>query len=178
MLTIHNLKVSPLKGRLWKGKQTMSIYGDRAYAAFYKGYNCCQSVAVAFAEEMGMTEKQVLQLSAGFGGGFGRMREVCGAFSGITLVLGALYGSDDPAKKTALYTEVQALAAEYKTQNGRGSLICRELLGLKQADGSPVASPRTEEYYKKRPCPELCRLAADILGAYIEAHPRKNEVQL
>lgn len=178
MLTIHNLKVSPLKGRLWEGKQTMSIYGDRAYAAFYKGYNCCQSVAVAFAEEMGMTEKQVLQLSAGFGGGFGRMREVCGAFSGITLVLGALYGSDDPAKKTALYTEVQALAAEYKTRNGRGSLICRELLGLKQAEGSPVASPRTEEYYKKRPCPELCRLAADILGAYIEAHPRKNEVQL
>ena len=156
----------------------MSIYGDCAYAAFYKGYNCCQSVAVAFAEEMGMTEKQVLQLSAGFGGGFGRMREVCGAFSGITLVLGALYGSDDPAKKTALYTEVQALAAEYKTRNGRGSLICRELLGLKQAEGSPVASPRTEEYYKKRPCPELCRLAADILGAYIEAHPRKNEVQL
>mgnify|MGYP000464776910 CR=1 FL=1 len=79
----------------------MSIYGDRAYAAFFKGYNCCQSVAVAFAEEMGMTEKQALQISAGFGGGFGRMREVCGAFSGITLVLGALYGSDDPAKKTA-----------------------------------------------------------------------------
>lgn len=77
----------------------MSIYGDRAYAAFFKGYNCCQSVAVAFAEEMGMTEKQALQISAGFGGGFGRMREVCGAFSGITLVLGALYGSDDPAKR-------------------------------------------------------------------------------
>lgn len=96
----------------------MSIYGDRAYAAFFKGYNCCQSVAVAFAEEMGMTEKQALQISAGFGGGFGRMREVCGAFSGITLVLGALYGSDDPAKKTALYTDVQALAAEYKARNG------------------------------------------------------------
>lgn len=151
----------------------MSIYGDRAYAAFFKGYNCCQSVAVAFAEEMGMTEKQALQISAGFGGGFGRMREVCGAFSGITLVLGALYGNDDPAKKTALYTDVQALAAEYKARNGGpNTLICRELLGLKQAEGSPVASPRTPEYYKKRPCPELCRVAADIMAEYIAAHPR------
>ena len=166
----------------------MSIYGDRAYAAFFKGYNCCQSVAVAFAEEMGMTEKQALQISAGFGGGFGRMREVCGAFSGITLVLGALYGSDDPAKKTALYTDVQALAAEYKARNGRGSMICKELLGLKEPEGSPIASPqllgldpdfkpqppepRTEGYYKKRPCPELCRLAADIMAEYIAAHPK------
>lgn len=151
----------------------MSIYGDRAYAAFFKGYNCCQSVAVVFAEEMGMTEKQALQISAGFGGGFGRMREVCGAFSGITLVLGALYGSDDPAKKTALYTDVQALAAEYKARNGGpNTLICRELLGLQQAEGSPVASPRTPEYYKKRPCPELCRVAADIMAEYIAAHPR------
>ena len=123
---------------------------------------------------MGMTEKQALQLSAGFGGGFGRMREVCGAFSGITLVLGALYGSDDPAQKTALYTEVQALAAEYKARNGRGSIICRELLGLQAAEGSPVASPRTPEYYKKRPCPELCRMAADILAEYIAAHPITN----
>ena len=119
-----------------------------------------------------MTEKQALQISAGFGGGFGRMREVCGAFSGITLVLGALYGSDDPAKKTALYTDVQALAAEYKARNGRGSMICKELLGLKEPEGSPVASPRTPEYYKKRPCPELCRLAADIMAEYIAAHPK------
>lgn len=86
---------------------------------------------------------------------------------------GALYGSDDPAKKTALYTDVQALAAEYKARNGGpNTLICRELLGLKQAEGSPVASPRTPEYYKKRPCPELCRVAADIMAEYIAAHPR------
>ena len=123
-----------------------NAYGDRAYAAFFKGYNCCQSVAVAFAEEMGMTEKQALQISAGFGGGFGRMREVCGAFSGITLVLGALYGSDDPTKKTALYTDVQALAAEYKTRNGGpNTLICRELLGLKQAEGKEAARAFTSE---------------------------------
>jgi len=128
-------------------------------------------VALAFAEEMNMTEKQALKLAAGFGGGFGRMREVCGAFSGMVLVLGALYGSDDPSQKTALYTEVQALAARYKAENGGNSIICRELLGLAKAEGSPVASPRTPEYYKKRPCPELIRRAAEIMAEYIAAHP-------
>ena len=153
-----------------KGMGTMSRYGDAAYEAFFKGYNCSQCVALAFAREMGLTEEQVLKLASGFGGGFGRMREVCGAFSGITLVLGWLYGSADPAQKTALYTEVQALAAAYKARNG-GSIICRELLGLEKAEGSPMASPRTPEYYKKRPCPQLVRTAADIMGEYIAAHP-------
>lgn len=149
----------------------MGRYGDAAYEAFFKGYNCSQCVALAFAKEMGMTEEQALKMASGFGGGFGRMREVCGGFSGITLVLGVLYGSADPAQKTALYTEVQALAAEYKARNGGNSIICRELLGLQKAEGSPVASPRTPEYYKKRSCPELVRIAADIMAEYITAHP-------
>ena len=149
----------------------MSIHGDQAYNNFMKGYNCAQSVALAFADEMNLTPEQALTMSAGFGGGVGRLREVCGAFSGIVLVLGALYGSPDPSQKTALYTEVQALAARYGVENGRGSIVCRELLGLAKAEGSPVASPRTPEYYKKRPCPELVRLAANILDEYIAAHP-------
>ena len=154
----------------------MSVYGDRAYSAFFKGYNCAQCVAIAFAPLMQMTEGQAARLASGFGGGFGRMREVCGAFSGMTLVLGALYGSDDPAQKTATYTEVQALAARYKACNGKGSLICRELLGLAPGENdTPAATPRTPEYYKKRPCPELVRLAADIMADYIEAHPVTKE---
>ena len=154
-----------------KGDGAVSRYGDAAYEAFFKGYNCSQCVALAFAKEMKMTEEQALKMASGFGGGFGRLREVCGGFSGITLVLGVLYGSADPAKKTARYTDVQALAAEYKARNGGSSIICRELLGLQKAEGSPVASPRTPEYYKKRPCPELVRLAADIMAEYIEKHP-------
>lgn len=150
---------------------TMSQYGDKAYEAFFKGYNCSQCIALAFASEMGLTEEQALKIASGFGGGFGRMREVCGAFSGITLVLGALYGNTDPAKKTQTYTEVQALAEQYKERNGGGSIVCRELLGLNKAEGTPVASARTPEYYKKRPCPELVRLAADIMAEYIEQHP-------
>lgn len=149
----------------------MSIHGDQAYNNFMKGYNCAQSVALAFSDEMNLTPEQALTMSAGFGGGVGRLREVCGAFSGIVLVLGALYGSPDPSQKTALYTEVQALAARYGEENGSGSIVCRELLGLAKAEGSPVASPRTPEYYKKRPCPELVRLAANILDEYIAAHP-------
>ena len=108
----------------------MSIYGDKAYETFFKGYNCAQCVAIAFAPVMHMTESQAARMSSGFGGGFGRLREVCGAFSGITFVLSTLYGSDDPAQKTATYTEVQALAAEYRRRNGKNSIVCRELLGL------------------------------------------------
>ena len=81
----------------------MSIHGDRAYAAFMQGFNCAQSVAVAFAPELGMSEEQVLRLASGFGAGVGRLREVCGAFGGVVLVLGALYGNTDPAGKTATY---------------------------------------------------------------------------
>lgn len=149
----------------------MSVYGDKAFEAFHKGYNCSQSVALAFAPEMGLSEEQALKMAAGFGGGFGRIREVCGAFSGLTLVLGALYGSDDPAQKTQIYTEVQALAEEYKQRSGGGSIICRELLGLSKPEGTPVASPRTAEYYQKRPCAELVRMAADLLAEYIKQHP-------
>ena len=138
----------------------MSIHGDRAYAAFMQGFNCAQSVAVAFAPELGMSEEQVLRLASGFGAGVGRLREVCGAFGGT-----------DPAGKTATYARVQELAARYKARNGGGSIVCRELLGLKQAEGSPVASARTAEYYKKRPCPQLVRLAAEIMEEYIAENP-------
>ena len=149
----------------------MSVYGDKAYEAFFKGYNCSQCVVLAFADMIGLTEEQALKMASGFGGGFGRMREVCGAFSGLTIVLGALYGNTDPAQKTQTYTEVQALAEQYKQRNGGDSIVCRELLGLAKAEGTPVASPRTAEYYKKRPCPELVRLVADLMAEYIEQHP-------
>ena len=118
-----------------------------------------------------MTREQVLRLVGGLGGGVGRMREVCGAFTGITLVLGALYGFTDPKDKSAFYAEVQSLAEKFRERNGKDTILCRELLGLQKAEGSPVASPRTAEYYKKRPCPQLVRLAADLLDAYITENP-------
>lgn len=146
--------------------------GDTAYRLFLQGHNCAQCVAMAFAPEMGLSPARAGELAAGFGGGFGRLREVCGAFSGMTLVLGALYGSADPAQKTALYTEVQALAARFQAGTGKDTLVCRELLGLQKGENAgPVATPRTPEFYQKRPCPALIRLAAGLMEEYIAGHP-------
>ena len=148
--------------------------GDRAYENFLKGYNCTQAVTVAFAEELGLDEETAARLSCGFGGGMGRMREVCGTFSGIVMVLSQLYGYSDPkdtAAKKDLYEKIRALAAKFKEDNG--SIICRELLGLEKMEESAAPEPRTPEYYKKRPCPELCRYAAAILEEFIGENPHE-----
>lgn len=158
-----------------KGGTAMAQKGQLAYDCFFKGHNCAQCVAMAFAPELGVTPQRAAQLAAGFGGGFGRMREVCGAFSGAVLVLGALYGSADPAQKTALYGAVQKLAARFAAENGKGSIVCRELLGLQKGENAgPEATPRTPEFYQKRPCPALIRLAADLTEQYIAEHPIQN----
>lgn len=143
--------------------------GDIAYENFLMGYNCAQAVTVAFADELGLDEKTAARLSCGFGGGMGRMREVCGTFSGIVMVLSALYGYSDPkdtATKKDLYEKIRALAAKFREDNK--SIICRELLGLERVEDSAAPEPRTPEYFKKRPCPELCRYAANILEEFIK----------
>lgn len=146
--------------------------GDIAYENFLKGYNCTQAIAVAFADELGMDEKTAARLASGFGGGMGRMREVCGTFSGLVMVISWLYGYDEPkdnARKTALYEKIRALADKFRADNG--SIICKELLGLKEPEKSAVPEARTSEYYKKRPCPELCRYAADLIEEFIAENP-------
>ncbi len=149
----------------------MSVHGKKARELFFKGYNCSQSVAAAFAPELGMSEEQVLRMVSGFGAGFGRMREVCGTFSGVTFVVSCLYGSDDPKRKTETYAMIQELAARFKERSG-GSIVCKELLGLERPEGTPVASQRTAEYYQKRPCPDLVEMAADLIEEYIEKHSK------
>lgn len=146
--------------------------GELAYNYFMDGYNCSQAVAAAFAEELGMDEKTVVRLCSGFGGGMGRLREVCGTFSGVVFVLSSLYGYADPEdteSKKKLYERIQTFAEQFRKDNG--SIICRELLGLSKAEGSPVPEARTAEYYKKRPCQELCRYSADLLEQYIRENP-------
>ena len=135
----------------------MSKQGDAAYAWFLKGYNCSQSVVAAFAPQLGLPEEMALRLSAGFGAGIGRMREVCGAFCGVVTV----------------YALVQQAAEQYRTRNGGDSIICRELLAKAGAapTGGTAAEDRTADYYKKRPCPELCRICADLCAEFIAAHP-------
>lgn len=140
--------------------------GEQAKQLFMSGLNCSQSVAIAFCDEMNMDSETVKRLVIGFGGGMGRLREVCGAVSGMVFVLSALYGDKG---RTEVYSMVQTVAKEYEKANG--SIVCRELLGMapKQID-SPVPEERTKEYYRKRPCAELCRIAADILENFINTY--------
>ena len=144
--------------------------GIQAAELFLSGYNCAQAVAVAFHEELGLTEQQAARMVSAFGGGMGRMREVCGAVSGMLFVLGSLYGYDTPGddvRKKELYSRVQALAAGFRAENG--SIICREI--LKNPPSDPTPSPRTAEYYAKRPCARMVLTAASILDDYIKEHP-------
>lgn len=137
---------------------------------FLEGYNCAQAVAVAFCDLTGMDQKAAAKLAAPFGGGMGRMREVCGAVSGMFMVLGQLYGydnSDDDAHKKELYKQVQQLAEKFREENG--SIICREI--LKNPPSDPNPSPRTAEYYAKRPCARMVMTAARLMDEFIAEHP-------
>lgn len=142
---------------------------QKAGELFKAGYNCCQAVAMTFADVIGLPEDEIARLASGFGGGMGRMREVCGTVSAMTMVSGALIPANDvndKSAKTKNYALVQEMAGEFKDMNG--SIICRELLGLSKPEGTPVPSDRTSEYYKKRPCGELCSIAAGIIARKIK----------
>ena len=145
-------------------------HGMKAMDLFLEGYNCAQAVAVAFCDLTGLDEKTTAKMVSPFGGGMGRLREVCGAVSGMFFVLGQLYGYDnadaDETKKE-LYARVQDLAAQFKEQCG--SILCRDLLDNPPTDPNP--SPRTAQYYKDRPCALLVKIAADLMDAFIAQHP-------
>lgn len=131
---------------------------------FKKGYNCAQAVLMAFAPDIGLPEETALLMAASFGGGMGRLREVCGAVSAMFMVSGMRDGYMDPkdaAAKRDHYARIQKLAAQFKEENG--SYICRELLGRPAGADTPIPAPRTGEYYQKRPCAELVYSAAAIL---------------
>ena len=125
---------------------------ERAMALFEEGYNCAQSVFLAFSDLHGMDPHTAAALSSSFGGGLGRLREVCGAVSGMFLT-----------------ARIQELAKAFEEKNG--SIVCRELLGLSVTREEPTPKERTAEYYKKRPCKELVGDAAEILEKYIAEHP-------
>ncbi len=143
---------------------------QRAVQLFTSGYNCSQSVFAAFCDVTGMDEKTALRIASPFGGGMGRMREVCGTCSAVFMVVGMLDGYDscetDDAKKE-LYKRIQELGGKFKEKNG-GTFICRELLQGLAVSNDHVPTPRTEEYYKVRPCVKFVKCAAEILQEYID----------
>ena len=137
-----------------------------------EGYNCCQAVVLAYNDLFNIDDKLAASLASGFGGGMGRMREVCGSVSGMVMLAGLIYPADNPSDKngrTRNYALVQEVAEEFRMING--SIVCKELLGLVpmgSSESAPKESPepsdRTNEYYKKRSCAEMVALAARIIG--------------
>ena len=145
---------------------------EAARANFLNGYNCSQSIILAFEDLLPMEKSQLLKISSPFGGGMGRLREVCGSVSGMFMIVGLLYGYDAPEtgqRKAELYARVQELAHRFEEKHG--SIVCRELLGLNIRHDLPVPEARTKDYYKKRPCPEIIGDTAEILEVFIKENP-------
>lgn len=141
---------------------------DRAEALFRQGYNCSQSVFAAFADTVGMSTEEAAAVASPFGAGFGKLREVCGAVSGMTLLAGYLKGYSDPSdyeSKKELYKLIQTMCTEFEAE--QGTIICRDLLGIRKGEDLAEPSVRTEEYYRSRPCVGACRTAAAIAEKYL-----------
>ncbi len=150
----------------------MMDHEKKARELFREGYNCAQAVFLAFSDLTGMDEKCALALSSSFGGGMGRLREVCGAVSGAFMAMGVLYGYTDPSDhkaKAAHYERIQEVARRFREKNS--SIICRELLALGPGPDEPTPEKRTEEYYHRRPCEDYVGIAAAILDEYISENP-------
>ena len=142
----------------------MTDHGLLAEKLFRQGYNCSQSVLLAFSDITGLDDATAAKLASSFGGGLGRMREVCGTVSAAAMILGLTKGYSDPTDTEAKkehYKLVREFADRFKAQNG--SIICRDLLSSVKTTVGGDPEARSAEYYSKRPCPELCKQAARIL---------------
>jgi len=151
---------------------------EKAMELFKSGYNCSQAVLGVFCEELGLDFKNAMKISSGFGGGMGRMREVCGTVSGMFMAAGLMFGpfnNENPSAKGELYKKIQELAKRFKEENG--SIICKELLQGIESSTAPTPSERTNEYYKKRPCVELVGCAVEIFEKFIEEEKLKEKEQ-
>lgn len=149
----------------------MKNHKELAQCYFKEGYSCSQALVLAFCDEINIDKETALKVSSSFGAGMGRLREVCGAVSGMFMVAGLKYGYTSPSDrsgKTEHYARIQELADEFKQKNG--SIVCGELLGIARQKSEPIPEKRTKQYYKKRPCVELVGDAAEILDDYIKNH--------
>lgn len=137
---------------------------DEAVRTFEAGYGCAQSVFATYADLFGMDRETALKLASPMGGGMGRMREVCGAVSSMALLAGLKEGNIDPSDEEGrerIYLLVREMSDIFKAENG--TIICRELLGIKTMEQSARPDKRTQEYYENRPCSRLVASAAKIV---------------
>lgn len=143
---------------------------EKAEKLFKEGYNCAQAVLAAFAEEAGISEKEALMLASSFGGGMGKLREVCGAVSAMFMIIGFKEGYSSPTDQKAKaehYKKIQTLAEKFKNENQ--SIICRELLSSIKTQKSSEPEVRTEQYYKRRPCEKFVGDAAEIIDSFLKS---------
>ena len=158
----------------------MTKHEEKAKELFFQGFNCAQAVFCAFADELGIDERTAFALSAPFGGGMGRMRQVCGTLSGAFMVLGALYGGYPPGDrdgKASLYARVREIASGFEAESG--SILCAELLrahGLDPSPGGPPQERGKDFYIKRRVCVDSVALSARLLDEYLEKQ-RKDDAQ-
>ncbi len=145
------------------------LHAQRAEELFLSGYNCAQAVFGAFCDVTGMDFTDAMKLSSSFGGGMGRLREVCGAVSAMFMIAGILYGYGDTGEdgaKAEHYKRIQSLADEFKAQHG--TIVCRELIASLKKDSNPTPEARTAQYYKERPCAAFVRSAAEAMDRLIK----------
>lgn len=142
----------------------METHSQKAVELFLEGYNCAQSVIGAYADEIGIEKETLFKLTSSFGGGMGRLREVCGAVSAMFMIAGLKKGyisPNDDVSKECHYTLIQELGHKFRDENG--SIICRDLLNLMEKESVPKPAQRTEEYYNERPCARVIYSACKIL---------------
>ena len=151
-------------------------HAERARENFLNGYNCAQAVLCAFNDLTGLDADAAARIASSFGGGMGRLREVCGAVSGALLALGILRGySDprDPEAKKLHYHRVQEFARRFRDKNG--SIVCRELMHNVPVSPGNEPEERTPEFYLRRPCPRLIMEAAAILDDMLNTEQTEEE---
>ena len=145
----------------------MTEHEKQALANFAAGHNCAQSVLMAYADVLGLTETQAAMVSVGFGGGMGRLRLHCGAFSAAVMLAGALEGPDGAEKshRPSTYARVQEIYRQFVARNG--TISCAELLGRAGVPEDPTPEERTPEYYAKRPCARVIRSACQLIDGML-----------
>ena len=139
----------------------------KALEYFASGDSCAQAVLKAYADVAGLTKEQAALLTAGLGGGMGRLRETCGAFTASAMLCGALEGADGAAreKRPEVYARVQQMERSFREE--MGSISCAELLGRPRGTEAPVPEERTPAYYHGRPCAKAIRTACQIIDGQL-----------
>lgn len=144
-------------------------YVNKAEEYFMKGYNCSQSVSAAFADVVHLPEDLLLKISCPLGGGLARLRYVCGAVTGMSMILGLVYSSDAPDAKASIYPKTRELTDKFEDKFG--TIVCSDLLkDIVSHDDSPVPEERTAAYYQKRKCLDCIRTATQILAEDLKEH--------